>query len=124
MPSTTTEAIRSWGPSRANRVASRIVPTSPMPIRKFAGSSAMPIVLESTKNKRGPFECLVQGHTRPRSQPEALVMTHHHLHSSPETCHWGFFEAKLKPVLTVKSGDEVTIDTLTGGPEIVPERNQ
>jgi len=37
-------------------------------------------------------------------------MTHHHLHSSPETCHWGFFEAKLKPVLTVKSGDEVTVE--------------
>ena len=30
-------------------------------------------------------------------------MTHHHLHSSPETCHWGFFEAKLKPVLTIAS---------------------
>ena len=37
-------------------------------------------------------------------------MTHHHLHSSPETCHWGFFEAALKPVLTVASGDEVTVD--------------
>ena len=45
------------------------------------------------------------------------VMKHHHLHSSPETCHWGFFEAKLKPVLTVESGDEVTIDTISGGPE-------
>ena len=36
-------------------------------------------------------------------------MLHHHLHSSPETCHWGFFDASLKPVLTVASGDEVTI---------------
>ena len=44
-------------------------------------------------------------------------MTHHHLHSSPETCHWGFFEAKLKPVMTIASGDEVTVDTITGGPE-------
>ena len=48
------------------------------------------------------------------------VMTHHHLHSSPETCHWGFFDAKLKPVLTVASGDEVTIDTVSGGPDVVP----
>ena len=24
-------------------------------------------------------------------------MPHHHLHSSPETCHWGFFDAQLKP---------------------------
>jgi acetamidase/formamidase len=51
-------------------------------------------------------------------------MTHHHLHSSPETCHWGFFEAKLKPVLTIASGDEVTIDTITGGPEVVPDRGK
>jgi len=51
-------------------------------------------------------------------------MMHHHLHSSPETCHWGFFEAKLKPVLTVSSGDEVTIDTISGGPEVVPDRSK
>ena len=52
------------------------------------------------------------------------VMTHHHLHSSPETCHWGFFEAKLKPVLTVASGDEVTVDTISGGPEVVPDKSR
>jgi acetamidase/formamidase len=51
-------------------------------------------------------------------------MKHHHLHSSPETCHWGFFEAKLKPVLTVASGDEVTIDTISGGPDVVPDRSR
>ena len=51
-------------------------------------------------------------------------MTHHHLSSSPETCHWGFFEAKLKPVLTVSSGDEVTVDTISGGPDVVPDRNR
>src|ERR1700738_4312482 len=51
-------------------------------------------------------------------------MTHHHLHSSPETCHWGFFEAKLKPVLTIASGDEVTIDTITGGPDVVPDKSR
>ena len=51
-------------------------------------------------------------------------MTHHHLHSSPETCHWGFFEAKLKPVLTIASGDEVTVDTISGGPDVMPDRSQ
>ena len=51
-------------------------------------------------------------------------MAHHHLHSSPETCHWGFFEAKLKPVITIASGDEVTIDTISGGPDVVPDRNR
>jgi acetamidase/formamidase len=51
-------------------------------------------------------------------------MRHHHLHSSAETCHWGFFEARLKPVLTIDSGDEVTIDTISGGPDVVPDRSQ
>lgn len=51
-------------------------------------------------------------------------MTHHHLHASPAHCHWGFFEAKLKPVLAVRSGDEVTIDTITGAPEAVPDRSR
>src|ERR1700752_2642475 len=48
-------------------------------------------------------------------------MTHHPLHSSPETCHWGFFEARLKPVLTIDSGDEVTVDSISGGPDVVPD---
>ena len=51
-------------------------------------------------------------------------MTHHHLQSSPETCHWGFFEAALKPVLTVRSGDEVTVDTISGGPDMLPDRSK
>jgi len=51
-------------------------------------------------------------------------MPHHHLHSSPETCHWGFFDAQLKPVLTIASGDEVTIDTISGGPDVVPDRSK
>src|SRR5436305_6638455 len=49
-------------------------------------------------------------------------MTHHHLRASPQTCHWGFFDAGLNPVLTIASGDEVTIDTISGGPEVVPDR--
>src|SRR4029450_3201551 len=51
-------------------------------------------------------------------------MAHHRLHSSPETCHWGFFEAKLKPVLTIRSGDEVTVDTVSGGPDGGLDRNK
>jgi len=49
-------------------------------------------------------------------------MTYHHLSSSPETCHWGFFDATLKPVLSIESGDEVTVDTISGGPEVLPTR--
>ena len=45
---------------------------------------------------------------------------HHVLPASPETCHWGFFDPALKPVLTVASGDTVTLDSVSGGPDILP----
>lgn len=51
-------------------------------------------------------------------------MVHHHLRASSENCHWGFFDSKLKPVLVVASGDEVTIDTISGGPETLPDRER
>ncbi|MBD1550558.1 acetamidase [Pseudomonas sp. C2L12B] len=37
----------------------------------------------------------------------------HHLPVSALTVHWGYFSKLLKPVLSVKSGDIVTIETLT-----------
>jgi acetamidase/formamidase len=51
-------------------------------------------------------------------------MAHHHLAASPETCHWGFFDASLTPVLTIESGDEVTIDTVSGAAEMLPPSGQ
>jgi acetamidase/formamidase len=45
----------------------------------------------------------------------------HHLKANAETCHWGFFDAARKPALMIDSGDRVTIDTLTGVPEVVPK---
>jgi acetamidase/formamidase len=44
----------------------------------------------------------------------------HHLHASVETCHWGQFDPNLAPVLRVGSGDEVVIDALSGGPDVLP----
>src|SRR5881398_2431558 len=49
-------------------------------------------------------------------------MTSHHLPASPETCHWGIFDAAIAPVLRVRSGDTVTVDTVSGGPEVLPPR--
>ncbi len=46
---------------------------------------------------------------------------HHELPARPETCHWGFFDAGLAPVLTVASGDTVTLQSVSGGPDILPE---
>ncbi|MBV9243373.1 MAG: acetamidase/formamidase family protein [Methylobacteriaceae bacterium] len=47
-------------------------------------------------------------------------MHQHHLPASPATCHWGFFDAALAPVLTIDSGDQVTVETVSGGPEQLP----
>ena len=47
-------------------------------------------------------------------------MAHHLLEAGLETCHWGFFDAALSPVLTIDSGDSVTIRTVTGPPEAQP----
>ena len=45
----------------------------------------------------------------------------HHLLASIETCHWGWFSADLEPKLTVKPGDRVTIETVSGGPDVLPD---
>ena len=45
---------------------------------------------------------------------------HHRLASTPETVHWGWFDAALPHVLTIESGDRVTIEALSGGPANLP----
>jgi acetamidase/formamidase len=40
---------------------------------------------------------------------------HHHLPTTLDTVAWGFFDAARRPVLTVDSGDTVTVDTLPAG---------
>jgi acetamidase/formamidase len=45
---------------------------------------------------------------------------HHVLDSSPETIHWGVFDPGLRPVLTVRSGDTVTVNTVSGGKDAMP----
>lgn len=47
-------------------------------------------------------------------------MATHHLPSSPETVHWGYFDAALPPIISVKSGDRVTIDCISGSPDDLP----
>lgn len=38
---------------------------------------------------------------------------HHYLPATDKTVHWGFLSKSLRPVLTVNSGDAITIETLT-----------
>jgi acetamidase/formamidase len=42
-----------------------------------------------------------------------MAIEHHVLPATAETVHWGYFSRSLKPVLSVASGDFVTIETLT-----------
>jgi len=48
------------------------------------------------------------------------MATQHEVPSTPETVHWGFWSAALKPVLRVQSGDRVTLQTLSGEPDDMP----
>lgn len=47
-------------------------------------------------------------------------MATHELHSSPDTCHWGYFDSQLAPQLRIKSGDVATIHCVSGAAEILP----
>jgi acetamidase/formamidase len=48
-------------------------------------------------------------------------MKTHHLDAAPETVHWGYFDASLKPLITIDPGDEVVISTASGGPAQLPK---
>jgi acetamidase/formamidase len=48
-------------------------------------------------------------------------MAQHLIEAGPETVHWGYFDATLPPVLTIESGETVTISTVSGGPEVMPK---
>ena len=49
----------------------------------------------------------------PSPTPSVTGPAHHHLRATPRTVHWGYFSRSLPPVLTVRSGDTVTVETLT-----------
>jgi acetamidase/formamidase/AraC-like DNA-binding protein len=47
------------------------------------------------------------------SIPAFSSVVHHYLPANDKTVHWGYFSKSLPPVLTVNSGEIVTIETLT-----------
>ncbi len=47
----------------------------------------------------------------------------HDLPATAPTCHWGFFDAALKPALTIASGERVRIATVSGGPDLATPAN-
>ncbi len=48
-------------------------------------------------------------------------MAVHKLDASAETVHWGYFDASLKPLVTVDSGDTVIVSTVSGMPNQLPK---
>jgi acetamidase/formamidase len=47
-------------------------------------------------------------------------LPHHNLDAGADTVHWGYFDADEAPVLTVASGDTVTVTTVSGASEVLP----
>ena len=45
------------------------------------------------------------------------------INANPETVHWAFFDAALSPVATIDSGDTLTLNTVSGGPDILPDNS-
>ena len=47
-------------------------------------------------------------------------MTTHRLDAATDTVHWGYFDANLKPLITVDPGDTVVVSTVSGAPGQLP----
>ena len=47
-------------------------------------------------------------------------MTQHYLKATPDNVHWGYWDGSLKPVMTIASGDRVTVETISGDPAFLP----
>ncbi|MBV8848770.1 MAG: acetamidase/formamidase family protein [Methylobacteriaceae bacterium] len=50
-------------------------------------------------------------------------MTHHYLNATPDNVHWGYWDATIPPVLKIKSGDHVTIETVSGDVPHLPKQD-
>jgi acetamidase/formamidase len=49
------------------------------------------------------------------------MATTHHIGATPETIHWGAFDAGFKPVLEIDSGDLVVMQCISGPPDVLAE---
>jgi acetamidase/formamidase len=47
-------------------------------------------------------------------------MTESVIRATPETVHWGVFDAGLPPLLRIWSGERIRIETISGGPAELP----
>jgi acetamidase/formamidase/AraC-like DNA-binding protein len=89
----------SHGQAEAARIVTRGHPKTPPPARRNAAAAPAP----STDH----------GDTTRPDKTSGAAARHHHIAANERTIHWGYFSRSLAPVLTVQSGDIVTIETLT-----------
>lgn len=47
----------------------------------------------------------------------------HHLKASTKTCVWGYFDANQEAVHSIDSGSEIIIDSVSGGPNVIPSED-
>ncbi len=47
-------------------------------------------------------------------------MSQHHVAATPDTIRWGTFSADYPPVLTIQSGETVTLECVSGAPDVMP----
>lgn len=47
-------------------------------------------------------------------------MRTHEVFANPKTVHWGYFDYRLEPILTIASGDRLIAHTLSGHPKYLP----
>jgi acetamidase/formamidase len=47
------------------------------------------------------------------------AQTTHHIKASPDTVQWGFFDGSQRPVLSIKSGDIVDVETVLDGADFM-----
>jgi len=47
-------------------------------------------------------------------------MALHHVAATPSTVRWGIFDSAIPPVATVRSGDTVVLECISGGPDVMP----
>lgn len=40
--------------------------------------------------------------------------------AAADTVHWGFLDGRLQPLLKIRSGDVLTMSTVSGGPDVMP----
>src|SRR6202051_4241737 len=52
-------------------------------------------------------------HNDAGAREKTVPSTLHKIRATPQTIHWGYFNASLPPVLTVKSGDLIQAEAVT-----------